>query len=429
MGGGNLGHTQGIVFALVDCNNFYASCERVFRPSLAGRPVVVLSNNDGIIIARSAEAKELGIPMGAAEFQWRGFLRKHNVAVFSSNYPLYGDMSARVMGVLARFTPNLEVYSIDEAFLGLYRFSTRDMDAYNRQIRRTVLKWTGLPVSIGVGRTKTLAKIAGRIAKREPEHEGVYVLDTPPKIGDALAETDIADVWGVGHRWAEKLKCHGIGTAADLCSQDFRWVRRRFNVVLERTARELAGESCIELEELPAKKQIMVSRSFRKKVTDYRRMQGFLAGYVSRAAEKLRGQKSVARCISVFINTSPHDQGPYYGNSGTTTFTTYTADTSLFITAARRILARIFRKGYRYLRAGVMLADIKPLETRQLALFSDQEYNPRAKRRMKVIDFINSKYGPRAVRFAAESPERWQVNQNYLSPAYTTRWNQVLKVR
>ncbi|MBD3285879.1 translesion error-prone DNA polymerase V subunit UmuC [candidate division WOR-3 bacterium] len=417
------------MFALVDCNNFYASCERVFRPRLEGKPIVVLSNNDGIIIARSAEAKAMGIPMAAAEFKWRKFMKENNVAVFSSNYTLYGDMSARVMKILARFTPELEIYSIDEAFLGLHRFKTRDLCAYAREIRATVLKWTGLPVSIGVGQTKTLAKVAGRIAKKEPVHEGVYVLESPEKTAKSLEKVEITDIWGVGHRWGERLTNYGIKTAADLAAQDPRVVRKRFNVVLERTARELRGESCIELEDLPARKQIMVSRSFRERVTDYEHMRGLVAGYIARACEKLRGQGSLTRCISVFLHTSPHSAETYYGNFRTAKLNQYTADTSRCITAATRILKQIFRRGYRYMKAGIMLTDLTPQRRQQLTLFADQEYGPRAKQKMKTMDFINSKYGSQTVRLGAESKERWYMTQNRLSPACTTRWDELLVVK
>jgi len=416
------------MFALVDCNNFYASCERVFRPSLEGKPIVVLSNNDGIIIARSKEAKAMGIPMAAPEFRWRKFMAERGVAIFSTNYTLYGDMSARVMRILARFTPDLEVYSIDEAFLALHRFKKRDLDAYNREIRATVLKWTGLPVSIGVGQTKTLAKVAARIVKKEPEHEGVYVLDSPEKTARSLKKVEITDIWGVGNRWGERLSNYGIQTAADLAGQDSRLIRKRFNVVLERTARELRGESCIELEDLPARKQIMVSRSFRERVTDYEHMRGLVAGYIARSCEKLRGQGSLARCLSVFLHTSPHSDDPYYGNARTVKLSQYTADTSLLIRVGTRALKQIFRSGYRYMKAGVMLADLIPQRRQQLTLFSEQEYDARAKRKMQVTDFINSKYGSRTVRFAAENAERWYMTQNRLSPAYTTRWDELLEV-
>lgn len=417
------------MFALVDCNNFYASCERVFRPSLEGKPIVVLSNNDGIIIARSAEAKALGIPMAVPEFKWREFMRKNNVAVFSSNYPLYGDMSARVMLILSRFSADLEIYSIDEAFLGLHGLVWTNFEAHARSVRQTILKWTGLPVSIGVAATKTLAKIAARIAKKAPAHQGVCVLDASAKLQQALAKIEAGDIWGVGHRWAERLVNHGINTAADLSNQDPRWVRKQFNVVLERTARELAGESCIDLEDLPERKQIMVSRSFRKKVTDYEHLRGLVAGYIARACEKLRGQGSLSRCLSVFLHTSPHSDEPYYGNSRTVKLNTYTADTSLLIKIGTRTLKQIFREGYRYMKAGVMLVDLIPQRRQQLTLFSEQEYGGEAKKRMKVMDFINAKYGPQTVRLGTESKERWYMTQSRLSPAYTTRWSDLLVVK
>lgn len=419
------------MFGLVDCNNFYASCERVFRPSLARVPIVVLSNNDGIIIARSEEAKALGIPMAVPEFEWRDFILEHRVKVFSSNYPLYADMSARVMRILSQFTPDLEIYSIDEAFLGLFGFPKASLESHACKARETVLKWTGLPVSIGIGATKTLAKLAARVTKKRSESEGggVYFFDSAEKIKDALVKTDVGDIWGVGRRWAEKLRACGIRTASDLAVQDPRWIRSKFNVVLERTSRELRGESSIELEDLPCRKQVMVSRSFRERVTDYNQMRGLVSGYIARAGEKLREQASLARCIMVFLNSSPHAEEPYYGNSITVKLGEHTADTSTLITVGTAALKQIFREGYRYMKAGVMLLDLMPENRQQLGLFADSGYGGRSKQKMRVMDFINRKYGSRTVRIGTESTERWYMNQNYLSPAYTTRWDELARVK
>jgi len=296
------------MFALVDCNNFYASCERLFRPDLEGKPIVVLSNNDGCVIARSNEAKALGIPMGAPEFKYRKQMKKQGIHVFSSNFPLYGDLSARVMNVLEQLSPSLEIYSIDEAFADMSSFGNYDLYEHGLEIRNRVLQWTGIPVSIGFARTKTLSKIANRVAKKTPKAKGAFVLDNQDKINSVLKKIEIGDVWGVGGKYAKSLKASGIKSAYDLAQADESWIRRKYSVVLQRTIRELKGDSCISIEELPEKKQLLVSRSFRERVTNYYQMRSLIAGYISRACEKLRKQKSVARSITVFIRTSPFSE-------------------------------------------------------------------------------------------------------------------------
>ncbi len=416
------------MFALVDCNNFYASCERLFRPDLEHKPIVVLSNNDGCVIARSNEAKALGIPMGAPEFKYRRQMKTQGIQVFSSNFPLYGDLSARVMSVLDNLSPDIEIYSIDEAFADMRGFASFDLYEHGLNIREKVLQWTGIPVSIGIAHTRTLAKIANRVAKKTPRTRGVFILDDPHRIDSVLKKVEIGDVWGVGRQWTASLKSQGMQSAYDLAQADESWIRRKYNVVLQRTVRELKGNSCISIKDLPEKKQLLVSRSFRERVTNYFHMRSLIAGYISRAAEKLRKQGSIAKSISVFIRTSPFSEGAGYSNSTTVSLNQYTADTATLIKMGTYALDRIFRHGHEYQKAGIMLFDIVPDHFQQLCLFQAETYNQVARKRMKLLDHINGKYGPQTLRFASESQKRWYMHQDHLSPAYTTRWSELLAV-
>jgi len=416
------------MFALVDCNNFYASCERLFRPELENKPIVVLSNNDGCVIARSNESKALGIPMGAPEFKYRQQMKQQGIQVFSSNFPLYGDLSARVMGVLEHLSPTLEIYSIDEAFADMQGFNNFDLYQHGLKIRQTVLQWTGIPVSIGFAKTKTLSKIANRVAKKAAKTKGVFVFDNQDQINSVLKKVEISDVWGVGRNWGNSLKKCGIKSAYDLAHADSGWIRRKYNVVLQRTVRELNGESCISIEDLPEKKQLLISRSFRERVTNYDHLRSLIAGYISRACEKLRKQGSVAQSITVFIRTSPFSEGGGYSNSNTISLNQYSADTSTFIKMSMYALKRIFKAGYEYQKAGIMIFDIVPDNYQQLCLFQQEKYNTEVRKRMKLLDHINGKYGSQTLRLASESKKRWYMHQDQLSPAYTTRWEHLLTV-
>ncbi len=416
------------MFALVDCNNFYASCERLFRPELENKPIVVLSNNDGCVIARSNEAKALGIPMGAPEFKFRQQMKDQGIHVFSSNFPLYGDLSARVMSVLEKLSPNLEIYSIDEAFADMQGFEHYDLYNHGLNIRQTTLQWTGIPVSIGFAKTKTLSKIANRVAKKAPKAKGVFVLDTQKKVNSVLKKVEIGDVWGVGKKYAQSLKHSGIVSAYDLSQADESWIRRKYSVVLQRTVRELRGDSCISVEELPEKKQLLISRSFREKVTEHLHMRSLIAGYISRACEKLRKQKSVARSMTVFVRTSPFSKGAGYSNSTTISLNQFSADTATFIKMAGYALDKIYKAGYEYQKAGIMLFDIVPDHYQQLCLFQSEKYNKLTRKRMRLLDHVNGKYGSQTLRFASESKKRWYMHQDHLSPAYTTRWEDLLGV-
>ena len=417
------------MYALVDCNNFYASCERMFRPELENKPIVVLSNNDGCVIARSNEAKALGIPMGAPEFKYREQMKVQGVHVFSSNYALYGDLSSRVMSVLNQLSPDLEVYSIDEAFADMRCFNNYDLYEHGLKIKETIQQWTGIPVCIGMGRTKTLSKIANRVAKKTPKTKGVFVFENQDQVISVLKKVEIGDVWGVGRKWSESLKHMGIKSAYDLSQADSTLIKRKYNVVLQRTAKELNGESCLQLEDLPEKKQIMVSRSFKERITNYNHIRELIAGYVSRACEKLRKQNSVAKSINLFIRTSPFADTPSYGNSKTVSLNQYSADTSTFIKMAIFCLESVYKEGFEYQKAGIMLFDVVPDKFQQLCIFQPEKYDAVARKRMELIDHINAKYGKRTLRLASESEKRWYMNQNHLSQGYTTRWSELLTVR
>ncbi len=407
-------------FALVDCNNFYVSCERVFDPGLDGRVVVVLSNNDGNVISRSPEAKAAGIPMGAPWHEVREEIEKAGGVTLSSNYALYGDMSARVREVFADFAPRVEVYSIDEAFLDLRNIVGLDLMAHGREIRRKMREWTGIPVGVGIGPTKTLAKAANRLAKK---NGGVFTLFKKPAIHAALAGMEVEDIWGVGSRWGRKLRRLGIGTALALSEADSRMIRKGFSVVLQRTALELQGISCIEFEEMPPpKKQIVVSRAFGKKITALRDMREGVSFYVTRAAEKLRREGLVARTLTVFLHTNHFSKkDPQYSNAATMRLAWGTDDTGVLIRHALRILERIFRPGYRYHKAGVMLMELGSGETIQENLF--RESSPRRPNLMGAIDSLNRKMGRGAVRYGSEGfGTAWRMKAARHSPRYTTRW-------
>ncbi len=413
--------------ALIDCNNFYVSCERVFDPSLEGVPVVVLSNNDGCIIARSDEVKALGVPMGAPFFRWRRVLARHGARVFSSNYALYGDFSRRVMGVLRHMAPAVEVYSIDEAFLHLA--TTRGAAEQAQAVRARVRRWTGIPTSVGIGPTKTLAKIAGRLARRHPE--GVFDLTQRRDVDALLERVAVADVWGIGPARARLLGEHGIETARQLRDADERWVRQALTVTGVRLVYELRGVSCLPLAQVASpKKAITCSRSFGEPVASLAPLQEAVATYATRAAEKLRGQGSLAATLTVFITTKAFGRGPHHGDSYAVTLPEPTAYTPTLIRAAQVGLGRIWRAGYRYRKAGVMLTGIQPATGVQRNLFEAADHAGQAAL-MEAVDAINGRYGRGAVFFAAMggAGRPWSMRQVRRSPCYTTRWEEVPRVQ
>ncbi|EBJ4439807.1 TPA: Y-family DNA polymerase [Salmonella enterica subsp. enterica serovar Virchow] len=422
------------MFALCDVNSFYASCETVFRPDLRGRPVVVLSNNDGCVIARSTEAKQLGIAMGEPYFKQKERFQQFGVVCFSSNYELYADMSNRVMTTLEEMSPRVEIYSIDEAFCDLTGIrSCRDLTDFGREIRATVLKRTHLTVGVGIAQTKTLAKLANHAAKKwQRQTDGVVDLSNIDRQRRLLALIPVEDVWGVGRRISKKLNALGIKTALELSEQSTWFIRKHFNIVLERTVRELRGEPCLELEEFaPVKQEIVCSRSFGERVTDYEDMRQAICSYAARAAEKLRGEHQYCRFISTFVKTSPFALNePYYGNSAAMKVLTTTQDSRDIINTAVKCLDKIWRDGHRYQKAGVMLGDFFSQGVAQLNLFDDNAPRADSAKLMEVLDHLNAKDGKGTLYFAGQGmSQQWAMKREMLSPRYTTRFSDLPIVR
>ncbi|WDG08924.1 translesion error-prone DNA polymerase V subunit UmuC [Vibrio campbellii] len=420
------------VFALVDCNNFYASCEKLFRPDLKDTPVVVLSNNDGCVVARSREAKLLGIKMGVPVFQIKAEMQRHGILAFSSNYALYADLSSRVMRTLEEMAPRVEVYSIDEAFLDLTGIeSAISLVEFGQQVRERIGHWIGITVCVGIAPTKTLAKLANHAAKKYPATQGVVDLTNPDRQRRLLELVPVDDVWGVGRRLSKRLNALGITTALDLANASPRAIRDQFSVVLERTVRELNGESCIELEEIPpTKKQIVCSRSFGAKVTQFELLREAVCEYATRATEKLRKEQQQAKVMTVFIRTSPFkDNEPQYSNSASGELLVPSCDTRDFIELANHLLKRIWKDGFRYAKAGVMLSDFYDPGMFQPGLFDDVSTRSNSQQLMSVLDTINQS-GAGKVFFAGQGTKKdWSMKREHLSPAYTTRWDQLPRVK
>lgn len=430
------------VFALVDCNNFYASCEKLFRPDLANTPVVVLSNNDGCVIARSREAKAIGIKMGVPYFQVRELVNKHGIVVFSSNYALYADISSRVMSTLEQLAPAVEVYSIDEAFLDLTGVDHAvPLNELGLSIRKTVQDWIGMTVCVGMAPSKTLAKLANHAAKKWHKTAGVVDLTSKERQRKLMALLPVSEVWGIGGKMTKRLNELGIHTALQLADASPKMLRRQFSVVIERTVAELNGESCLALEDVAAsKKEIVSSRAFSERITEFSQMQQAVSEYVHRGSEKLRSQKSKAKQLTVFIRTSPfsnHNQDPFYSNSATGILVSPTDDTRDFLHVADELLKKIWKEGYRYAKAGVMLADFYDEGIEQLQLFTDTSGGDANKAApvyrsnpalMAVLDEINH-CGKAKVFFAAKGLQQdWAMKRQLLSPAYTTKWAEIPKV-
>jgi DNA polymerase V len=419
-------------FALIDGNNFYVSCERVFNPKLEGKPMVVLSNNDGCVVARSAEVKALGVKMGEPWFKLKNLARKHHIIAYSSNYTLYADMSNRMMSVLSTYSPNQEIYSIDECFLGLEGFGRYDLVAHGQKMRQQVRQWVGLPVCVGIGATKTLAKLANHCAKKNlAGQDGVCDLGrlSSGEQDKLLGRISVNEVWGVGRRLTEKLASMRITSVRDLRDADTRTIRDSFSVTLERTIRELRGISCLELEELaPAKKQIISSRAFGAYVHTLTGMEEAVSLYMARAAEKLRRQHSVAGAVQVFIRTNPFkDEHAQYQAGVTVPLPSPTSDTRRLTHAALIGLKRLYKPGYSYQKAGVMLMELREAGHEQSMLFDEPV--PDLPRLMDVIDRANDKWGRGTLRLASEGVEKtWHMKRGNLSPSYTTNWNELPRV-
>jgi len=419
--------------ALVDCNNFYVSCERVFNPQLEGRPVVVLSNNDGCAVARSNEVKALGVKMGQPWFQLKDLAKEHGIVAHSSNYALYADMSNRVMSILSTFSPQQEVYSIDECFLDFTGLQTQNLTLYGQQIRQQVKQWTGLPVCIGIGSTKTLAKLANHIAKKNPEWNGVCDLNSllPQQQEDWFSQIAAGEVWGIGRRLAPKLYDRGIKTVLDLKRASPSQIRSSFSVVMEKIIREINGTPCIELEEItPVKKQIVSSRSFGIPVSDLASLEESVSLYISRAAEKLRRQQSYAGSVYITIRTSLfNEKERYYANGLTISLPTPTDDTMRLTKVALWGLRKIYRGGYRYQKAGVMLSELVSANHRQADLFGSITTESKSSQLMAVIDQINARMGKSTLKLASEGfRQPWKMKQGNRSPSYTTRWDELICV-
>lgn len=422
------------MYALVDCNNFYASCERVFQPQYNGKPVVILSNNDGCVISRSNEAKEVGVPMGAPEFKIRELIKEKNIKVFSSNYPLYGDLSNRVMKTLEAFTPNLEIYSIDEAFLNFDGMSISDYHDYGIQMKKRVQKWVGIPVCVGFAPTKALSKVANRIAKKfQDRTQGIYVIDTEEKRIKAIKWSKIEDVWGIGRRLTKKMMAHNILTAYDFTKpQHEAWIRKEMGVIGMRLKYELEGKSVLDLEPIrEQKKSIATTRSFPKQISEFDDLRERIATFSAICAEKLRKQKSCCQTIIVMLVIDKHkyESQRYYFNKAVTL--PYSTNSTLTISnVAISMLKDLYKgnEGIKFKKAGVIVTELIDEDKKQLQLF--EEENPKHLAIMKAMDFLNAKIGDRKVKLGTQNLNlTWNMKQNHLSSRYTTRFNEILEIK
>lgn len=419
------------MYVLVDCNNFYASCERVFNPSLEGKPIIILSNNDGCIISRSSEAKALGIKMGEPYFKAKNICKRHKVNVFSSNYQFYGDMSDRVMKILTDAAPEIEIYSIDEAFLKFEGLGSHDLTKTCLELRERILKYLGLPVSIGIGKTKTLAKVASHIAKKQGGN-GVFNLSSRSIEDEVLNKFPVGDVWGIGKKWSQKLQDSGIYSAKDMRDAPHSMIRKDFTVVGQRVNHELKGVSCIGLEEVQDKKNIMTSRSFGRSVYELHELKESIAFYTARACEKLRAQKSYTKAIYVFVTTNKFKANIQKYKSGLTySFANPTNDTLEITGKATELMQAIFKDGLEYKKAGILLMDLTKKQGRQESLFSESNRTLKfSDSLMTSLDYLNNKYGNNIVHTLAEGTKKhWMMNCKNRSPRYTTQWSELLEIR
>ena len=419
------------MFVLVDCNNFYASCERVFQPQWEGKPVVILSNNDGCVIARSNEAKALNIPMGAPAFKYKQQFKQQGVKVFSSNYPLYGDMSNRVMTILEKYTPNLEIYSIDEAFLQFKGFDLFNLEQEGQRMRKQVRKWTGIPVSVGIAPTKALAKIANKIAKKFMKRtQGVYAIDTEEKRIKALRWTKIGDVWGVGRKHKIRLEAIGVCNALQFTQLPDAWVRKHMSVLGLRLKKDLSGVSSIQLEEIiPIKKGIATTRSFEGTITQFSDLEERISTFATSCAEKMRKQRSSCNALLVFVRSDPHKKGGFpYRNSCVLPLPYATNSSILLSKHAVMGLQKIFKKGVHYKKAGVMIMGLIPTEKRQLSIF--QNNNNKHLTLMQSVDRIHKRFGPHRIKLANQDLNRtWKMKQEHLSQRFTTELNEIITIK
>ena len=416
------------IFALVDCNNFYASCERVFNPKLEGKPIVVLSNNDGCIVARSNEAKALGIPMGAPYFKYKDVIKRNNVEVFSSNYTFYGDMSARVMTSLRSIAGEIEIYSIDEAFLDVSEFYYCNLEDTAKEIKKLVQQWTGVPISIGIGTTKTLAKVANRQAKKY-ESSDVFDIREEARRIDILKKIELEDIWGISTKSAQRLRKIGVKNPHELAISDPKVICKAVKVTGERIHYELNGISCIPIEEVKNKKTIISSKSFGKKVATVEELEEAVSMYAARACEKLRAQESRAQGLHVFLRTSPYlDKERRYTNGMSSYFTIPTSNTSKITKEAKRLTSKLFLPNYEYQKIGVVLLNITDAKNEQYSFYEVEDYD-KSDTVMGTIDTVNEKFGNRSIFFGAQGINKnWKMRADRKSAMYTTKVDDLPRV-
>ncbi len=418
------------MFALVDCNNFYASCERVFNPNLRNKPIAILSNNDGCVISRSDEAKAIGLPFGAPAFKYEGFFKTNNIQVFSSNYPLYGDMSSRVMKILEQFSPDLEVYSIDEAFLQFKGFDNYNFEDYGNQIRTRVLKWTGIPTCVGIAPTKALSKIANKIARKFPiETNGVYVIDSEEKRIKALKWIKTGDVWGIGRGLQKRLAIKNCKTAYDFVQLSDTWIRQNFSITQWKLKKDLEGIPTIALDELKTKRAIATTRSFETTFSDLDNIKERISTFATSCAEKLRKQGSSCHMIIVMLSSDRHKKDLEQHRASVMVRLPHPTDSTLLISnKAINAVTSIYKKGIKYKRAGVIVTGLVPTNNYQLHLFEHE--NPKHKPLMCVIDKLNTKYGDYKLKIGNQDLERtWKMRQERLSLRRTTNINEIIAVK
>lgn len=418
------------MYALVDCNNFYASCERVFNPNLQGKPVAILSNNDGCVISRSDEAKALQLPMGAPIFKWENFCKSNNIHVLSSNYPLYGDMSSRVMNILKQFTPEVEVYSIDEAFLKLEGFTNYNLEDYGLQMRQRILKWTGIPTCVGIAPTKALSKVANKIARKFPkETKGSYVINSDESRIKALKWTKISSIWGVGRGIQKRLEAKGCKTAYDFTKLDSEWVRKTMSITVWKLQKDLQGISKIEMEAPVRKKAIATTRSFDYTYDDINYIKERISTFATICAEKLRRQQSSCHMVMVMLRSDSHKKNVEQHRGSRMVSFPYPTNSSLLISQqAVKAVEKLYKKGIKYKKAGVIVTGLVPTDNYQLDLFNAE--HPKHKPLMSAIDNLNKKYKDHKIRLGNQDLERiWKMKQERLSPRYTTNINDIIVVK
>ena len=418
------------MFSLVDCNNFYASCERVFNPNLQGKPVAILSNNDGCVISRSDEAKALQLPMGAPIFKWENFCKSNNIHVLSSNYPLYGDMSSRVMNILKQFTPEVEVYSIDEAFLKLEGFTNYNLEDYGLQMRQRILKWTGIPTCVGIAPTKALSKVANKIARKFPkETKGSYVINSDESRIKALKWTKISSIWGVGRGIQKRLEAKGCKTAYDFTKLDSEWVRKTMSITVWKLQKDLQGISKIEMEAPVRKKAIATTRSFDYTYDDINYIKERISTFATICAEKLRRQQSSCHMVMVMLRSDSHKKNVEQHRGSRMVSFPYPTNSSLLISQqAVKAVEKLYKKGIKYKKAGVIVTGLVPTDNYQLDLFNAE--HPKHKPLMSAIDNLNKKYKDHKIRLGNQDLERiWKMKQERLSPRYTTNINDIIVVK